>query len=341
MEILNHAEEIKLNLAKASQGLLLDENSIITRLKEINNSLGKLAVLYPESDDILKRLSSCNIELKDIAKEIELAEIRIVYSTERINSITERLNSIYHLQQKHRVSTIKELLQIIDVIAEKLNSISNLDIQIGKVKTNLAEIEKQMNGFAANITLNRKKAIPAIEKGVGNVLKKLAMPDAQFKIAFSGLSNYNMYGKDRVVFMFNANKGGELKELAKVASGGELSRLILSIKSLISVKKLLPTIIFDEIDQGVSGDIADKVGNIMKNMSSTMQVIAITHLPQIAGKGASHWVVYKVSNDKVTNTRIKPLKEKERITEIAKMLSGNELTKAALENARTLLNKEN
>jgi DNA repair protein RecN (Recombination protein N) len=169
------------------------------------------------------------------------------------------------------------------------------------------------------------------------VLRKLAMPDAEFKISYSALSKYNNYGNDKVLFLFNANKGGELKELSKVASGGELSRLMLSIKSLISVKKLLPTIIFDEIDQGVSGEIADKVGEIMKKMSATMQVITITHLPQIAGKGILHILVYKETNNNITYTKIKSLKKSERITEIAKMLSGIELTNAALENAKILL----
>ncbi len=337
LEILNHAEEIKINLIKASDELTSGDFSIGSRLKEVTNIISKLVLLHPGLEELSKRIDSCNIEIKDITKEIELAEQKIVYSTERIAGINDRLNIIYNLQQKHRVNSINELLQIQNVISDKLNSITNLDKEIEKVKKLLAETEKHLDGLSKKITENRKKAIPLIEKGVSGILKKLAMPNAIFQISHALLPDYNLHGKDRLTFMFNANKGSEIKELAKVASGGELSRLILSIKSLISVKKLLPTIIFDEIDQGVSGDIADKVGNIMKNMSATMQVIAITHLPQIAGKGTSHCVVYKESDQNVTYTKIRMLKEKERITEIAKMLSGNELTKAAMEHAKALL----
>jgi len=337
LELLNHSEEIKVNLTKASLELSSGDFSMTARLKEVCNIISKLTILHPGLEDISKRLESCSIELKDIAKEIELAEQRIIYSPERISNINDRLNIIYNLQQKHRVNSIKELLWIKDDIASRLSSITNLDKKIEKVKLQLAETDKHLASLSAKITANRKKAIPSIEKGVTAVLAKLAMHDAQFKITHTLLPAYNSFGNDRFVFMFNANKGGEFKELAKVASGGELSRLMLSIKSLISVKKLLPTIIFDEIDQGVSGDIADKVGNIMKHISATMQVVAITHLPQIAGKGSSHFVVYKETDQKATYTKIKVLKEKERIAEIAKMLSGNELTQAALEHAKTLL----
>ena len=231
--------------------------------------------------------------------------------------------------QKHRLNSVKELIELMDSIAVKLDSISTLDTKIEEMKKEIKAKEDKLNDLATLISKHRKKAKTQIEKGVTDVLKKLAMKDAVFCISFTDLPEFNINGKDSVTFMFNANKGGELKELSKVASGGELSRLMLSIKSMISVEKLLPTIIFDEIDQGVSGDIADKVGNIMKTMSETMQVIVITHLPQIAVKGSSHLLVYKESDGKSAHTGIAVLKEKERISEIAKMLSGNELTKAA------------
>ena len=337
LEMLNHSEEIKTNLSKASIALLSGENNLTAELKEISNIISKVAFIYSEVEEISKRIESCNIELKDIANEIESAEQKIIFSTERINEINERLDLIYHLQQKHRVSTINELINVKNNISEKLTSITTLDFQIEKLKKQISEIEKKLIISSTEITKNRKKAIPGIEKGVVEVLKNLAMSNAEFKISLSLLNEFSINGKDKVIFLFNANKGGELKELSKVASGGELSRLMLSIKSLISVKQLLPTIIFDEVDQGVSGDIADKVGNILLKMSQSMQVLTITHLPQIAGKGTSHLLVYKESDEKNTYTRITSLKEKERISEIAKMLSGNELTKAALENAKALL----
>ena len=337
LEMLNHSEEIKINLSKASIALLSGENNLTSELKEISNIISKVALIYQEVEEISKRIESCNIELKDIANEIESAEQKIIFSTERINEINERLYLIYHLQQKHRVSTITELINVKNNISEKLNSITTLDFQIEKLKKQISETEKKLIISSTEITKNRKKAIPCIEKGVVEVLKNLAMSNAEFKISLSLLNEFSINGKDKVIFLFNANKGGELKELSKVASGGELSRLMLSIKSLISVKQLLPTIIFDEVDQGVSGDIADKVGNILLKMSQSMQVLTITHLPQIAGKGTSHLLVYKESDEKNTYTRITSLKEKERISEIAKMLSGNELTKAALENAKALL----
>ena len=337
LEMLNHSEEIKTNLSKASSVLLSGDHNLTSEIKEISNILSKVAIIYPDAEELSKRIESCNIELKDIANEIESAEQKIIFSAERINEINERLDLIYHLQQKHRVSTIKDLIDVKNDISNKLNSITTLDIQIEKLKKQISETEKKLTSSSTQITGNRKKAIPHIEKGVVEVLKNLAMANAEFKISHSLLNEFSIHGKDKVMFLFNANKGGELKELSKVASGGELSRLMLSIKSLISVKKLLPTIIFDEVDQGVSGDIADKVGNILLKMSSAMQVLTITHLPQIAGKGSSHLLVYKESDEKNTYTRIIALKEKERVSEIAKMLSGNELTKAALENAKALL----
>ena len=337
LELLNHSEEIKLNLAKASSALLSGDYNLTAGLKEVSTILNKIAVLHQGIEDISKRLESCSIELKDIAGEIESAGQKIIYSPEKIIEINERLDIIYNLQQKHRVNTIKELIEVRNHISNKLSAITNLDEQLIKIKNQITETEKHLEELSSSIAKNRKKAIPLIEKGVTESLKKLAMPDAIFNISHSQLHEFNSNGRDKVIFLFNANKGGELKELSKVASGGELSRLMLSIKSLISVKKLLPTIIFDEIDQGVSGETAHKVGEILKKMSGVMQLICITHLPQIAGKGNTHFLVYKEISDNTTYSNIRQLNSSERITEIAKMLSGEELTKAALENAKILL----
>jgi len=337
LELLNHSEEIKSSLTKAISLLKDGEYCITSGIKDVLVIVNKISGLHPEITEISKRFESCSIELKDLAIDLEQTEGKIIYDQERITNINERLDIIYHLQQKHRVNSVKELIEIKNSISDKLNAISSIDDQIEKLKKQLEETNKTLAETSAKITANRKKIIPSIEKGIMDVLKKLAMQNAEFKISLTLREDYIQSGKDSVKFMFNANKGGELKELSKVASGGEFSRLMLSIKSLVSQKKLLPTIILDEIDQGVSGDIADKVGNIMKTMSDTMQVIAITHLPQIAVKGSAHLLVYKESDKTSTYTRITALKEKDRISEIAKMLSGNELTKAALENAKALL----
>ena len=337
IEILNHAEEIKLNLNKISASLSSGDYNLFKGLMEAYSILNKLSLIYPDLSEITERLKSCSIELKDISNEIEVFEQKIIYSPEKINEISERLDILYHLQQKHRVSSVSELIHIHKNTLNKLNSITSLDEKIEKIKIQINESENKLKTYSFSITKNRKKAIPQIETGVKEILQKLAMPDACFSIIINNLEEYNNSGKDKVAFLFNANKGGEQKELHKVASGGELSRLMLSIKSLISEKKLLPTIIFDEIDQGVSGDIADKAGNIMKKMSKAIQVIAITHLPQIAVKGKSHILVFKEISKNSTSTQIKVLSEDERITEIAKMLSGNKLSNAAFENAKVLL----
>jgi DNA repair protein RecN (Recombination protein N) len=335
--LLNHAEEIKLNLGKALTALTEGESNLCSGLSDALSILNKTSAIYPELSDVAKRLESCNIELKDISGEVENLSQKINYDPGRISEITERLDLIYHLQQKHRVSTIGELLAMKDFYSDKLEAITSLDQQITQLRGKIASSEKSLEKLSGKITSGRKKAIPGIEKGITDIVHKLAIPDATFSVEFKELPEYNSFGKDKVTFMFNANKGRERKELSKAASGGELSRLMLAVKSLISERKLLPTIIFDEIDQGVSGEIADKVGNILKKMSATMQVITITHLPQIACKGTSHFLVYKESDQKFTYTKIKLLEQKERITEIAKMLSGDELTKAAIENAKTLL----
>ncbi|MFH0865010.1 MAG: DNA repair protein RecN [Bacteroidota bacterium] len=335
--LLNHAEEIKLNLGKAITALSEGESNLCSGLSDALLILNKTSAIYPELSDVVKRLESCNIELKDISGEVEILSQKINYNPGRIGEITERLDLIYHLQQKHRVGTIEELLTMKDFYSEKLEVITSLDQHIAQLREKITSSEKSLSQLSGKITNGRKKTIPCIEKGITDIVHTLAIPDATFSIESKELPEYNSLGKDKVTFMFNANKGRERKELSKTASGGELSRLMLAVKSLISERKLLPTIIFDEIDQGVSGETADKVGNILKKMSATMQVVTITHLPQIACKGTSHFLVYKESDQKSAFTKIKLLDTKERIIEIAKMLSGDELTKAAVDNAKALL----
>ncbi|MCK4287849.1 MAG: DNA repair protein RecN, partial [Bacteroidales bacterium] len=337
---LNHSEEIKSNLFKASQLLNNDENNLINTLTEVNSLIHQLAGYLENLKEIDERLSVSLIDLKDVAAEIEKIESQINFDSAQIEKLNNRLDLIYHLQQKHRITNISELINLKESLYRKLQGITSLDENIRKLRSDLNEQEKTLKKLANKISQNRKKEIPEIEKNIITILSRLAMPDAQIKIIQSNLPDFNRDGIDKIRFLFNANKGGELNELSKIASGGELSRLMLSVKSLISQRNLLPTIIFDEIDLGVSGDIAGKVGNILLKMSKLMQVVAITHLPQIAGKGNEHLLVYKQTDEDSTKSKIKKIKDQERIKEIAKMLSGDEITKAAIENAKELLATE-
>ncbi len=337
LEILNHSEEIKSNLFKASQLLNNDENNLINSLSEVNSLIHQLAGYLENLKEIDERIVSNLIDLKDVADEIDKIESQINFDPAQIEKLNNRLDLIYHLQQKHRVTTITELLKIKEIFSGKLQGITSLDENIRKLRSDLNEQEKTLKKLANKISQNRKKAIPEIEKNIITILSRLAMPDAQIKIIQSNLPDFNRDGFDKVKFLFNANKGGVLNELSKIASGGELSRLMLSVKSLISQRNLLPTIFFDEIDLGVSGDIAGKVGDILLKMSKLMQVVAITHLPQIAGKGNEHLLVYKQTDEDSIKSKIKKIKNEERIKEIAKMLSGDKITKAAIENAKELL----
>ncbi len=337
LEILNHSEEIKSNLFKASQLLNNDEDNLINTLTEVNTLIHQLAGYLENLKEIDERIASNLIDLKDVADEIDKIESQINFDPAQIEKLNNRLDLIYHLQQKHRVTSVSELIKNKEKFSGKLQGINSLDENIRKLRTDFNEQEKTLKNLANIISQNRKKAIPEIEKNIIKILSRLAMPDAQIKITQSNLPDFNRDGIDKVKFLFNANKGGELNELSKIASGGELSRLMLSVKSLISQRNLLPTIFFDEIDLGVSGDIAGKVGDILLKMSKLMQVVAITHLPQIAGKGNEHLLVYKQTDKDSTKSKIKKIKDQERIKEIAKMLSGDEITKAAIENAKELL----
>jgi DNA repair protein RecN (Recombination protein N) len=337
LETLNNAEDIKSNLSKAAFSLTGSEQNLLSSLNEIKATLASLSKFKPEINELSNRLSSSYLELKDIANELESIEQDIIYDPKRIEVLTEQLNSIYRLQQKHQVKTIEELIVIKDELSNKLLDYSSLETEIEKIKAQLTNVQKELLVVAKKISANRKKVIPKIEKEIASLLTSLSMPNAQLKIEHMMSETLGVNGLDKVVFLFSANKGSDFKELNKVASGGELSRLMLSIKSLIVQLTALPTIIFDEIDTGVSGDVADKVGNIMNVMASKMQVITITHLPQIASKGKSHLFVYKEDKKDKTYSNIKKLTNEERIQEIAKMLSTGTPTTAAINNAKELL----
>lgn len=337
---LSNAEEIKLNLSKAHFALNDNEKNIISSLNEVKTIINNLSKFNPSISELNTRLSSLLIELKDIAVEIETIEQNVIYDPKRIEDLNIRLDRIYHLQNKHNVKEIEELLVIYDNLGKQLTDINSLEAEIVELKKSLSVIEKSLIKQAIQLSENRLAAIPKIEKEIKKMLAELGMMNGELKINRIGLSGneLNSTGIDKVTFLFSANKGSELKELNKVASGGELSRLMLSLKALIAQLTSLPAIIFDEIDTGVSGDVANKVGLIMAKMAKAMQVITITHLPQIASKGNAHLFVYKEEKNKKTYTRIKLLDKNERVLEIAKMLSTQNPTHAAINNAKELLN---
>jgi DNA repair protein RecN (Recombination protein N) len=337
LEALNNAEEIKLNLSKATFGLSGGEQNLLVSLNEIKGILAPFAKFKTELSELSTRVNSAYIELKDISNELENIEQDIVYDPKRIEEITARLDVIYRLQQKHQVKTIEELLMIREELNDKLLAFGSLESEIEKIKKELQQFHDSLSAASKKITANRKKVIPKIEKELASLLASLSMPNAQLKIEHAELPSFTANGTDKVSFLFSANKGSDFKELNKVASGGELSRLMLSIKSSLAKLTALPTIIFDEIDTGVSGDVADKIGIIMNQMAANMQVITITHLPQIASKGGSHLFVYKEDKNNKTYSSIRRLTKEERIQEVAKMLSTGNPTTAAINNAKELL----
>ncbi len=338
LEILNNSEEIKENLFHFTHALKNKEGNLIDQLAEIESLLNKFSNVHPEINKLAERMSSTLIEMGDISDEVEKIEESISFDPARIKFLSDRLDLIYKLLQKHNVVKIEELLTIKDSLSEKLLEIISLDEKIKEINSEVEEKEKELREISARISKNRKESIPEIEKLIIKTLNELGIPEAQFLIEHKQKEQFTIDGNDNVGFLFNANKGGKPGDLSSIASGGELSRLMLSIKSLISKRNLLPTIIFDEIDSGVSGKVAGKVGVILGKMSKNMQVIVITHLPQIAGKGQTHYVVTKETEGDFTKSIIRKIEKEERIAEIAKMLSGTDKSKSALETARELLN---
>jgi DNA repair protein RecN (Recombination protein N) len=336
-EMLAHAGEILEGLGRAVQIISDEENSLIDKVKELKIILENISRKYSAAESWKDRIDNSLIEIKDIASDISSTLTKVEANPNRLNIVYERLDLIYSLQQKHKVNTISELIAIREEYRTKLYSVEKLDEQIVVLNKEISEKEKVLKQLTGKLSDNRKKAAVKLEKNIVPQLKELGILNASFKIDFIELPEYSSSGKDAVKFMFSANKKVEPMEISKVASGGELSRVMLSIKSFVTETNNVRTIIFDEIDAGVSGEIAHKMSEIMQHMSSNLQVISITHLPQIASRGAHHYLVYKDNSGESSTTRIKQLESKERITEIAKMLSGKEISAAALENAKNLL----
>ena len=338
-EMLTHAEEIKSELYTLS-GYFESENiGGLSLMKNILSGVRSLHRIYPSVESLQNRLETLYIEFKDIAEDIETRLESVSIDPERLAEVEERLDAIYRLQQKHRVQTVSELLEIQRKLAAKLEMIDSSDEAINLLEQKIAGQKDVLCRMAGELSQKRADAALCFSKMLVSAATPLGMPNLRFEVFFRTKEDLDENGAEQVQFLFSANKNQSLQPVAEVASGGEISRLMLCIKSLIAGAVALPTIIFDEVDTGVSGEIADKMGVIMKNMACYMQVISITHLPQGASKGSFHYRVYKSDTDLDTVTRIDCLSEEERIEEIARMLSGVELTDAALSNARELLRK--
>ena len=337
LEKLTHAEDIKLVFGNAYQIFAEDDRSVLAILKENLNSLGKLRPVLPEADQIFNRLESVYIEMKDIAAETSAIADKTENDPEKIEKVNQRLDLIYTLQQKHRVSSVNELLMIQADLSAKIDQVNSYDIEIEKIQRDIQIKKEVLTDLAAKMSAKRFSVSQQIENKVIEVLQNLGIPNAAFKLKFEKLSDFSVSGLDEVSFMFSANKSQELQEIAKVASGGEMSRLMLAVKTLITDTKSLPTIIFDEIDTGVSGEVAVKMGIILGQMAKTVQVLNITHLPQIAAKGKHHYKVFKFDEADQTYTSIRKLSEQERVEEIAQMLSGENYSATTLETAKELL----
>tara|TARA_R110001583_G_scaffold33438_1_gene112854 strand:- start:3781 stop:5436 length:1656 start_codon:yes stop_codon:yes gene_type:complete len=337
LETLNHAEEIKTNLFKASNLLNEGDVAIISLLKEARTAIGQVKNVFSEGEEFYGRFESTCIELQDLAAELESSYEAMEFDPSRIILLNEKLDTIYGLQQKHRVDSVNGLIQIREDLDQKVQKISSSDELIGELKLQLQKQESKLNEASGRLSKSRKSVIPEIEKALESQLVQLGMPHAKINFEQTITEEYQYLGQDLIRILFSANKNGQPEEISKVASGGEVSRLMLSIKSLISASTALPSIVFDEIDTGVSGEIADKMGVVMRNMAENIQVISITHLPQIASKGSYHYKVYKADDEIETYSNIVLLDEESRIEELAKMLSGSDMTQAAMENAKVLL----
>ncbi|MDR1200463.1 MAG: DNA repair protein RecN [Tannerellaceae bacterium] len=335
---LSHAEDIKGALYKIAELLNGEEQGSVPLLKEALLASEALDKYYPEAEEITERLRTAYIDLNDLASEADSQKEDIEFSPERLQWVNERLDMLYSLEQKHRVSTVEELITLRKTYEKQLTTIDSFDEQISELTVRTEASYQELKKLASQLSVKRKKASEGISKELMNKLSLLGMPNTRFRIDFIEKSEPESDGIDDVRFMFSANKSGALERVAQTASGGEISRLMLCVKAMIAGFTALPAIIFDEVDMGVSGDIADKMGVIMQELGTNMQVIAITHLPQIASKGKEHYYVYKQDTDEHTVTQIKKLTNEERITEVARMLSGATLTDASMANARELLN---
>ena len=338
LEVLTHAEDIKESLYRISASLSSDEDGQTSALRSTTSALRSLTQIYPAAEEWHERMESLYIELKDIASEVADAEERITFDPERQAWVESRLDTIYTAQQKHRVSSVGELLEIEQRFRDTLDRIDESAERIAAMEQQKEAAYSTLIEVGARLTAQRKEVGTAFEKDIVARLVELGMPNTRFAVAITPRRQPDATGMDSVTFLFSANKNGTLQDIAQVASGGEVSRIMLSLKSIIATAKALPTLIFDEIDTGVSGTIAARMADIMASIAGHgRQVISITHLPQIASKAAAHYKVYKEDNADATVSHIRPLTTEERVTELAQMMSAGTLTEAAINNAKELL----
>ncbi len=337
-EMLSHAEEIKSGLYRAGQILSSEEGGLLNELRDSKGALQNILSVFPSARELFDRLESSYIELEDIAQELERQAELAEFDPLRLDAVNERLNLIYSLQQKHHVQTVEELLQLQTSFEARLNALNHSEEDVEQLQKECDTMYKDLKSQADQLTKNRNKASKQIEKQMVEMLIPQGMPNVRFQVEVSLRKELSETGADTVNFRFSANKNGTLQPISQVASGGEIARVMLSVKALVSGAVALPTIIFDEIDTGVSGNIADRMALIMQEMGAKgRQVISITHLPQIAARGAVHYKVYKQDTETETISHITRLSKEERVEEIAHMLSGATLTTEALNNARALL----
>lgn len=337
LSLLNHSEDIKSSLFRVYELLSNSESSVVGSLKEALQVIQALSDIYPNAREMAQRLETAYIDLKDLAPELEREAEYIEFSPERLEYIHSRLDLIYSLQQKHRVSSVADLLSLFVQLKRQLENIDSLDENISAAEKNLEARKQTMLALSEKLSKKRQQAKGNIEKILVAKMSELGMPTVRFECGITPKKFPDSSGGDNLQFMFSANKNVPLQPVSEVASGGEISRVMLCIKSLIAHVTNLPTIVFDEIDTGVSGEVADKMGRIMQEFGQNKQVLAITHLPQIASKGDCHYFVYKTHDEESTNTRIRELTEEERTRELAQMLSGSKISEAAIENAKAML----
>lgn len=339
LNVMENAEEIKSLLFSANGLMESSENAILPQLNELTAVLHRLQQLIPNANELRQRIEAAQVELKDIAYDLERLEDGTQFDEEKLQELQERMDLLNRLMMKHHVKDFEDLIQLKDDLEGKVNAFENIDKEIEQAEKALKAQVKMLKQMAGQLHEQREKAAKIFGVNVTELVRQLAMPHAVFQVAVEALQEFNSTGLDHVRFLFSANKGVDVADIGRVASGGELSRLMLSIKSVVSQHNYIPTLIFDEIDTGVSGEVAAKIGSIMQQMGNSLQLIAITHLPQVASKATHHFFIYKDNEGTRTQSHIQKLNREERVTEIAKMLSNDKITPEALKAAEVLLAK--
>lgn len=337
LETLTHAEQIKSALVTIASFIEAENTGVIAQLNATKSSLQKIAPFNIQLQEFSQRTDSCLIELRELMREMEGFESNVQLDEKKTEVLNEKLSGLYHLQQKHRLQTTEDLIALRDELEKKCGGYENIDEHIAQLQLQIEQSRNRLIELSGQLSASRKKAASKAETEVKKYFEALSLEHAELKIELTEAADFNEYGKDEIQFLFRANKGGQLLPVKQVASGGEISRVMLALKASISQHKQLPVLILDEIDQGVSGEVGKKIGSVLKAMSTKMQLLTITHLPQIAGKAEHHMKVYKKTAANSTTTYVETLNEEDRINELAEMLSGKSYSKAAIENAKELM----